>query len=112
MKTESNAKHLLAENCDEDCPVRKTSGIISKKWITLIVRDLIPSKKSYSDLLRSLEPISPKVLSERLRFLSEEKIIVRKVYPTNPPTTEYKLTKLGTRLEPIILEMYNFGKRL
>ena len=102
----------LAGTCNTACPVHKTADIIEHKWVTLIVRDLLSGRKSYSELTRSLDGISPKVLSERLRELETKGVITRTVFPTNPPTTEYTLTELGQKLETVIRAMQEFGTLL
>jgi DNA-binding HxlR family transcriptional regulator len=95
--------------CTDACPVRKASQIIEGKWTTLIVRDLLSGKKRYSELQRSLENISPKLLAARLRMLEKNKLVKRTVYATVPPTTEYALTPLGKKLEKVIGAMAEFG---
>lgn len=103
---------LFAEACDANCPVRKTAEIIDGKWTTLIVRDLLTGKKRYSELLRSLEGISPKMLAARLKYLEERGILARTLYPTVPPKTEYQLTKLGLELKAVVIAMDTFGRNL
>jgi DNA-binding HxlR family transcriptional regulator len=95
--------------CDEACPVRRAERLVGYKWTTLIVRDLLSGKKRYTELLRSVGGISPRVLAQRLRELEAEGLISRTVFPTIPPTTEYELTPLGRRIEPVILAMAEFG---
>ena len=97
--------------CDDECPVRKTAQIIDGKWTTLIIRDLLPGKKRYSELLGSLGGISPKMLAARLKFLEEKGILTKKIYPVIPPKTEYQLTTTGRRLQKVIIAMSDFGKR-
>lgn len=104
--------HLFPKLCDADCPVRKTAEIIDGKWITLIIRDLLSGKKRYSELLRSLGRVSPKILAARLKYLESKKIIMKRIYPTVPPKTEYQLTKLGLQLKEVIVAMDNFGRNL
>ena len=106
-------KHTTtAPLCQDDCPVRKTAQIIDGKWTTLIVRDLLPGKKRYYELLDSLHGISPKMLATRLRFLEERGIIAKEIFPTIPPKTEYRLTPLGKKLQKVIVAMGEFGGRL
>ncbi len=95
--------------CHADCPVRATAEIIEHKWATLIVRDLLSGKKRFSELERSLDSISPKILSERLRELEAKQVISRTVLPTVPPTTEYELTAMGKEFETVIRAMQDFG---
>ena len=109
----STNKYITAAAvCAEDCPVRKTAQIIDGKWTTLIVRDLLPGKKRYYELLDSLHGISPKMLATRLRFLEERGIIAKEIFPTIPPKTEYRLTTLGKKLQQVIAAMGEFGARL
>jgi len=96
------------EPCDESCPVARTARLIEGKWTTRIVRDLLTGKKRYSELQRSLVGISPKVLAERLRFLEDEGLIAKTIYPVVPPHTEYRLTKRGLKLRGIIAAMARF----
>ena len=101
-----------ARPCVDSCPVARAARIIDGKWTTQIVRDLLPGKKRYSELLRSLEGISPKVLAARLRFLQEEGLLTKTIYPEVPPRTEYTLTRRGRRLTGVISAMAAFGKGL
>lgn len=103
-----NIKDIKCEK--NTCPVKKTAEIVGQKWTTLIIRDLLSEPKGFAEIQRLLKGISPKVLTDRLRFLESKKIISRKVFPTNPPTTEYKLTTLGKKLENVIVSMAEFGE--
>jgi DNA-binding HxlR family transcriptional regulator len=100
------------QDCSDECPVKKTAGIIEGKWTTLVIRELLPGKKRYSDLQRALSGISPKILTARLRHLEQQKLLKRTVYPTVPPSTEYELTPLGRSLEIVIKAMAEFGNKL
>lgn len=109
---EGTADQAPENSCRSDCPVRATADIIEHKWATLIVRDLLGGKRRFSELERSLAPISPKVLSERLRELERHGLVRRQVYPTVPPSTDYELTDLGRGLEVVVRAMQDFGLRL
>ena len=50
------------EPCDDECPIKKTAIIIEGKWTTLVIRELLPGKKRFSEIQRALTGISPKVL--------------------------------------------------
>lgn len=99
-------------NCNDECPVRRTAQIIDGKWTTQIVRDLLPGKKRYSELLAGLPGISPKILAQRLRLLESEGLITKTTYAEVPPRTEYSLTALGLQLKGVIWEMSRFGEAL
>ena len=96
---------------DTVCPVARTAEIISGKWTLLIIRDLVSGVKRFNQLERSLQGISPKTLSERLRSLEEEGIITRQMFAEVPPRVEYSLTEKGCDLVCVIENMRTFGKR-
>ena len=77
------------------CPVETTLLLISDKWKVLIIRDLLPGKKRFGELKKSIGTISQKVLTSNLRAMEESGLISRKVYPEVPPKVEYSLTELG-----------------
>jgi DNA-binding HxlR family transcriptional regulator len=91
------------------CPVARTAQIIGNKWTPLIVRDLADGQRRFSELERSLEGISPKTLSERLKRLEEAAVIDRHCFAEVPPRVEYSLTEKGFALLPVIESMRKFG---
>ncbi len=94
---------------NEFCPVTRTLDIIGGKWTLLILRDLFEGTKRFGELRKSLEGISPKTLSERLRYLEKEGIVEKKIYPEVPPKVEYSLTERGRTLRPILISMKHWG---
>jgi DNA-binding HxlR family transcriptional regulator len=93
------------------CPVCRTAEIISGKWTLLVIRDLADGSRRFCELERSLEGISPRTLSLRLRALEEQGIVERHTYPEVPPRVEYALTGKGLALVPLIEDMRSYGKR-
>lgn len=91
------------------CPVARTAELIGNKWTPLIVRDLANGQKRFSELERSLDGISPKTLSERLKRLEDASVVVRKCFAEVPPRVEYTLTPKGFALLPVIDGMREFG---
>src|SRR5437588_12683495 len=92
------------------CPIARTAEIIGGKWTLVIIRDLVFGVKRFNQLERSLQGISPKTLSERLRSLEEEGIITRQMFAEVPPRVEYSLTEKGHDLVCVIENMRTFGK--
>jgi DNA-binding HxlR family transcriptional regulator len=93
----------------DTCPVSRTAAVISGKWTILLVRDLAEGHCRFCELERSLQGISPRTLSLRLRALEEEGIVERHTYPEVPPRVEYQLTAKGRDLLPIIEDMRRYG---
>jgi DNA-binding HxlR family transcriptional regulator len=96
---------------DESCPVCRTADIICGKWTLLLIRDLAEGRSRFCELERSLQGISPRTLSLRLRALEEEGIVERQTFPEVPPRVEYALTSKGRALIPIIDDMRSYGER-
>ena len=93
------------------CPVCRTAEVISGKWTLLVIRDLADGSRRFCELERSLEGISPRTLSLRLRALEEQGIVKRHTYPEVPPRVEYVLTDKGKALVPLIEDMRSYGRR-
>jgi DNA-binding HxlR family transcriptional regulator len=94
---------------DSTCSVAACAEILGAKWTAVLVHDLSEGPRRFSELEHSCAGISPRTLSERLRALEQEGILVRRSYPESPPRVEYELTDKGSDLLPIIAEMRRFG---
>jgi len=101
MSAESNSR----------CPVCRTADVVCGKWTLLVIRDLAEGCSRFCELERSLEGISPRTLSLRLRALEEEGIVTRNTFPEVPPRVEYALTEKGQALVPLIEDMRRYGTR-
>ena len=91
------------------CPVELTLLLISNKWKVLIIRDFLDGTKRFSELKRSINNISQKVLTSNLREMEENDLLTRKVYPEVPPRVEYTLTDIGYSLKTLLDDMDRWG---
>lgn len=96
---------------NDTCPVCRTAEIVCGKWTLLVIRDLSEGRSRFCELERSLQGISPRTLSLRLRALEEEGIVERQTFPEVPPRVEYALTDKGLALVPLIDDMRAYGLR-
>jgi DNA-binding HxlR family transcriptional regulator len=101
---------MLHMATNHTCPVCATADIVCGKWTLLVIRDLAEGRSRFCELERSLEGISPRTLSLRLRALEEAGIVERHTYPEVPPRVEYSLTEKGKALIPIIEAMRAYGR--
>ena len=92
-----------------ECPVATTISLVGNKWKLLIIRNLMKRPWRFNELLKSLEGISQKVLTDNLRQIESDGIIYRKDYHTNPPKIEYGMTDLGLKLIDLLDLMATFG---
>jgi DNA-binding HxlR family transcriptional regulator len=76
----------------------------------LVLRDLGFGRTRFTELLESLEGISPNLLSARLKTLEEHGIIERSFYSDHPPRAEYHLTDKGETLRPVIRALFAWGQ--
>lgn len=85
-----------------NCPVRDVLDRIADKWSTLILRTLASGPHRFSAVQRAVPDISKRMLTQTFRNLERDGLIARAVFPTKPPSVEYRLTTLGeTILEPL-----------
>lgn len=92
------------------CPVATTVQLIGSKWKLLIMRNLLVRPWRFNELMKSLDGISQKVLTESLRSMEDDGIIIRTVFPEVPPHVEYSLSEVGESMRPIIASMEAWGK--
>jgi len=84
------------------CPTRMVLDLIADKWTTLVIYLLSRGTRRYGELQREVGGISQKMLTQTLRKLEEDGLVLRVIYPEVPPRTEYSLTELGLTLrEPL-----------
>lgn len=96
---------------NDNCPVCRTAEVISGKWTLLVIRDLADESRRFCELERSLEGISPRTLSLRLRSLEDAGVVERNTFPEVPPRVTYNLTDKGRDLVPLIEDMRRYGIR-
>jgi DNA-binding HxlR family transcriptional regulator len=94
-----------------ECSIERALNIIGGKWSFLVLRELFHGTKRFGELKKSICGLSPKSLTETLRHLEENGILIRKAYATVPPTVEYSLTDKGHSLHCIIHEMKVWGTK-
>lgn len=84
------------------CPIRNVVCQLGDKWSLLVITHLRFGSHRFSELLNALPDISQRMLTQTLRKLEREGLVLRTVTPTTPPRVDYELTKLGKSLiEPL-----------
>lgn len=88
------------------CPVEATLSVIGGKYKCVILYHLlIDGTLRFSELSRLMPQATAKMLTQQLRDLEHDGLILRKVYPVVPPKIEYSLTKQGQTIAPIVTAM-------
>ena len=101
---------MVAKENLPDCPVATTVQLIGSKWKLLILRNLLVRPWRFSELRASLEGVSQKVLTNSLRELEADGIVIRTVFPEVPPRVEYALSELGETMRPVLDAMQRWGE--
>jgi DNA-binding HxlR family transcriptional regulator len=88
--------------------VAKALEVLGERWTLLIVRELLVDDYSFNEIRCGVPLISPSLLSSRLKMLEDCGIIKKNV---GPHATRYGLTDAGRELQPIVMQMGNWGQR-
>lgn len=91
---------LIGQALQSNCPVRDVLDRVAAKWTTLILVALGKGPRRFGELRRMLPDISKRMLSQSLRDLERDGMLTRHVYPTKPPSVEYRLSPLGESMLP------------
>jgi DNA-binding HxlR family transcriptional regulator len=100
-------KHVLHDSCPA---VREVLNRVGDKWSVLIVGLLADGPKRFSELRRTIEGISQRMLTLTLRGLERDGLVTRTAYPTIPPRVEYQLTELGRTLQKPIQSLAKWAQ--
>ena len=113
----------IMKNYDNDCcrmkssegycpkPLESITDYISKKWtMSIIITMGNFGNLRFNDLLGRIEGATAKIISQRLRELEKEKIVIRKSFNELPPRVEYSLTRRGQKLTKALLPLINWAE--
>jgi DNA-binding HxlR family transcriptional regulator len=91
------------------CPVTAMLELIGGKWKPVILYCLRSDTRRFGELAARIPQISRKVLTEQLKELEQDGLVVREQFNEIPPRVEYSLTERGKSLSPVLNEMENWG---
>ncbi|PIN76332.1 transcriptional regulator, HxlR family protein [Candidatus Woesearchaeota archaeon CG10_big_fil_rev_8_21_14_0_10_37_12] len=92
-------------------PLESITSYISKKWtMSIIITIGNFGSLRFNDLLGRIEGATAKIISQRLKELEEEDILIRRSFNELPPRVEYSLTKKGQKLTKVLLPLINWAE--
>lgn len=94
------------------CPIVHTMAYIGGKWKPIILGRLVNGPVRFGKLAVQIPDISRKILTEQLKELEEDGLILRHTYNEKPPRVEYELSELGLTIIPILLAMTAWGAQM
>lgn len=110
-KTSERVREVDLSKLDfANCPVRDMLQQIGGKWSTLLLEALAQRPYRFGELRRVIPDISQRMLTQTLRDLQRDGYIEREVFPTKPPSVEYRMTDLGRSLYQPLAQLLNWAE--
>lgn len=104
----------MPENKDHprsNCPIARTLDIVGDKWTLVVIRDLLCGKTRFKEFAESPEKIPTNILTERLKRLEYSQMIEKHAIKPGAKWVEYKLTRKGEDLLPVLQEISKWGNK-
>jgi len=101
----------MAESEVGSSPLAAALARVGDRWTLLVVEALLPGPRRFNDLLSQIPGIAANILSERLKRLEREGLLVARPYSQRPPRATYQLTAEGTELAGALRLLANWGTR-
>jgi DNA-binding HxlR family transcriptional regulator len=96
----------------ERCAAARALDLVGERWALLVVRELLLGPKRFTDLKAGLPNAKPSVLSQRLRELEQGSVVRHRKLGPPSGAWVYELTDYGRELEPIVMALGRWGRRL
>jgi DNA-binding HxlR family transcriptional regulator len=94
------------------CPnYHRAIELIGRRWTGAILRAMLSGAARFSDIAAAVPGLSARLLSERLKELEAEGIVIRTVVPSTPVRVDYALTEKGQALHDVIVAVSNWAER-
>lgn len=110
MARSATRTELPSTDPEQACPIAPVVDIVFSRWTTPILWTLnMHGRQRFVELERRITSITPKVLTQRLRQLERDGMIVRTYYPEVPPRVEYEISDLGRSLAPLFANLADWA---
>ena len=111
MRKTNSTNAINEEAMKHSCGMSYTLSVIGGRWKPAILFTLLKGKMRYSELRKSINGVSERMLVAQLRELEEDGIVKRIIYAEVPPKVEYELTPMGLETAPMLRHMSAWGNR-
>ncbi len=96
-------------DCSPGCSVEAAIGLIDGKWKSVILFHLMERTMRFNEIRRQIPNVTQRMLTNQLRELEEDGLIIREVYAQVPPKVEYSLSDLGRSMAPVLMALKAWG---
>lgn len=93
----------------DKCPIEYTVSLINGKWKSSILKELSRGPVRYGQLEERVASISSKVLTQQLREMETDGLVVRTIFAEIPPKVEYSLSDMGLSIFKVFIELRRWG---
>jgi DNA-binding HxlR family transcriptional regulator len=93
------------------CPVRNVLDRVGDKWTILLLAALAAEPRRFNALHRLIPDISKRMLTQTLRDLERDGLVLRTVHPTKPPSVEYRLSPVGQSILPPLAALVGWAEQ-
>lgn len=104
----AKARHTRLD-CSPGCSVEAAISLIDGKWKCVILFQLLRGTLRFNEIRRRVPGVTQRMLTNQLRELEADGLIVRQVYAEVPPKVEYSLSPLGRSMEPVLVALKGWG---
>ncbi|GCE22654.1 winged helix-turn-helix transcriptional regulator [Dictyobacter kobayashii] len=111
MKVSDQANGTNQQNDCTATPLGRAIHLLGDSWVLLIIMNLLRGSMRFNTLRATLNHISSKTLSNRLKLLEELGFVQRKAFLEIPPRVEYHITEKGQELGDVIAALEKFGNK-
>lgn len=94
-----------------NCPIAKASDLVGDSVVLIIIRELLTGSKRFGEIHEVLGGVSTRTLTEKLKILEENKLILRLEFKQKPPHVEYSLTVKGKGLKKVVHALSDYGEK-
>src|ERR1700742_2416518 len=108
-RARGTAEDAAHSNC---CPLyHEAVELVGRRWTGAILRVLMDGPLRFSEIAQAIPELSDRLLSERMKELEARGMVQRTVIPGPPLRVQYELSKMGSELEPALIELQSWARR-
>ena len=93
------------------CPMHNVMRLLGGRWKIALLYFIHQEHNRFSLLQKKMPFITTKMLSQQLKELEQDELVIRKIYAEMPPRVEYSLTEKGQTLLPVLENLYDWGEK-
>lgn len=94
----------------QNCSIARALAVVGERWTLLIMREALLGNRRFEDIRRRTG-VAPNILSDRLQTLVDHGLLRRRASTERPETFEYRATRKGADLAPVLLTLMQWGDR-